>query len=64
MPSVLRQIKAGKMKSLAMRGTVTRMDGIGAEISPMAQAKFMEFHNAEYKRFGDLIARKNIKLDQ
>ncbi len=51
-------------KVLAMPETVTRLDGIGAEISPMTQAKFMEFHNAEYKRFGDLIARKNIKLDQ
>lgn len=52
------------MKALAMPGTVARLDGIGAEINPMTQAKFMEFHNAEYKRFGDLIARKNIKLDQ
>lgn len=51
-------------KVLAMPETVARLDGIGAEISPMTQAKFMEFHSAEYKRFGDLIARKNIKLDQ
>jgi tripartite-type tricarboxylate transporter receptor subunit TctC len=51
-------------KVLAMPETVARLDGIGAEINPMTQAKFMEFHNAEYKRFGDLIARKNIKLDQ
>jgi tripartite-type tricarboxylate transporter receptor subunit TctC len=51
-------------KVLAMPETVARLDGIGADINSMTQAKFLEFHNAEYKRFGDLIARKNIKLDQ
>ncbi|WP_394787314.1 Bug family tripartite tricarboxylate transporter substrate binding protein [Rhodoferax sp.] len=48
---------------LAMPETITRLDGIGADITPMTQAKFLEFHNAEYKRFGELIKRKNIKLD-
>ena len=48
---------------LAMPETKTRLDGIGADITPMTQAQFLEFHNAEYKRFGDLIRKKNIKLD-
>jgi tripartite-type tricarboxylate transporter receptor subunit TctC len=50
-------------KVLAMPETKVRLDGIGADITPMTQAQFQDFHNAEYKRFGDLIAKKNIKLD-
>ena len=50
-------------KVLAMPETITRLDGIGAAITPMTQAQFADFHKAEYQRFGDLIKRKNIKLD-
>ena len=50
-------------KVLAMPETVSRLDGIGAAITPMTQAQFADFHKAEYQRFGDLIKRKNIKLD-
>lgn len=50
-------------KVLAMPETVSRLDGIGAAIAPMTQAQFVDFHKAEYQRFGDLIKRKNIKLD-
>jgi tripartite-type tricarboxylate transporter receptor subunit TctC len=50
-------------KVLAMPETKARLDGIGADITPMTQAQFQDFHNAEYKRFGDLVAKKNIKLD-
>ncbi len=57
------RVQAEVTRVLAMPETVTRLEGIGGEITPMAQAKFQDFHNAEYKRFGDLIQRKNIKLD-
>jgi tripartite-type tricarboxylate transporter receptor subunit TctC len=57
------RVLAETTKVLAMPETVARLEGIGGEITPMAQARFQEFHNAEYKRFGDLIKRKNIKLD-
>jgi len=50
-------------KVLAMPETISRLEGIGAVITPMTQAQFVDFHNAEYQRFGDLIKRKNIKLD-
>ena len=50
-------------KVLAMPETKSRLDGIGADITPMTQAKFVEFHTAEYQRFGELILKKNIKLD-
>jgi tripartite-type tricarboxylate transporter receptor subunit TctC len=61
--AVQEKLLAEVNKVLAMPETVSRLEGIGAEITPMTQAQFIEFHNAEYKRFGDLIARKNIKLD-
>ena len=50
-------------KVVAMPETRTRLDAIGAESNPMSQARFLEFHNAEYKRYGELIAKNNIKLE-
>ena len=50
-------------KVLAMPETKTRLDAIGAEITPMTQAQFAQFHAAEYKRFGELIKKKNIRMD-
>ncbi len=50
-------------KVLAMPETRARLDSIGADITPMTQAQFQAFHNAEYQRFGDLIRKKNIRLD-
>jgi tripartite-type tricarboxylate transporter receptor subunit TctC len=50
-------------KVLAMPETRTRLDGIGADVTPMTQAQFQAFHNAEYQRFGDLIRKKNIRID-
>lgn len=49
-------------KVLAMPETKTRLELIGAEITPMTQAQFAQFHAAEYKRFGDIIKKNNIKL--
>ena len=48
---------------LAMPETKTRLDAIGADITPMTQAQFAQFHAAEYKRFGDIIKKNNIRLD-
>lgn len=48
---------------LAMPETKTRLDAIGAEITPMTQAQFAQFHAAEYKRFGEVIQKNQIKLD-
>ncbi|WP_341905396.1 tripartite tricarboxylate transporter substrate binding protein [Polaromonas sp. YR568] len=50
-------------KVLAMPETQQRLGAIGADLTPMTQAQFLAFHNAENKRYGDLIAKKNIKLD-
>jgi tripartite-type tricarboxylate transporter receptor subunit TctC len=48
---------------LAMPETQTRLQAIGAEITPMTQAQFAQFHAAEYKRFGEVIKKNRIRLD-
>lgn len=50
-------------KVIAMAETRTRLEAVGAELRPMSQADFAAFHLAEYKRFGDIIRKNNIKLD-
>jgi tripartite-type tricarboxylate transporter receptor subunit TctC len=50
-------------KLLALPETRTRLDAIGAEITPMTQAQFVAFHIAENKRYADLIQRRGIKPD-
>jgi len=48
---------------LAMPETRTRLEAIGAEIMPMTQAQFTQFHAAEYRRFGEVIKKNHIRLD-
>ena len=48
---------------LAMPETKTRLDAIGAEITPMTQAQFITFHQAENKRFAEIIRKNGIKVD-
>lgn len=54
-------IEIGKV--MAMSETQARLSVIGADLTPMSQAQFQAFHNAENQRYGDLIRKKNIKLD-
>jgi tripartite-type tricarboxylate transporter receptor subunit TctC len=61
--AVQERVHAEVTKVLAMPETRKRLDAIGAEITPMTQAQFAQFHNAENKRYGELI-QKNIKLDE
>jgi tripartite-type tricarboxylate transporter receptor subunit TctC len=57
------RVYAEVTKVLAMPETQTRLQAIGADLTPMTQAQFAQFHVAENKRYAELIARKNIKLD-
>jgi len=57
------RVYAEVTKVLAMPETQTRLGAIGADLTHMTQAQFAQFHTAENKRYGDLIAKKNIKLD-
>jgi tripartite-type tricarboxylate transporter receptor subunit TctC len=61
--AVQERIYAEVTKVLAMPETQTRLGAIGADLTPMTQAQFAQFHTTENKRHGDLIAKKNIKLD-
>ncbi|NML18281.1 tripartite tricarboxylate transporter substrate binding protein [Azohydromonas sp. G-1-1-14] len=40
-----------------------RLEAIGMEVQPMSQAQFQAFHNAENKRYAELIKRRDIRLD-
>ncbi|MES2184118.1 MAG: tripartite tricarboxylate transporter substrate binding protein [Pseudomonadota bacterium] len=48
---------------LAMPETRTRLEAIGAEITPMTQAQFADFHLKEFKRYGEIIRKNNIKVN-
>ena len=48
---------------LALPETRTRLEAIGAEIAPMSQPEFVAFHNAENKRYAELIKKRGLKLD-
>ena len=48
---------------LAMPETKTRLDALGADIAPMTQAQFAAFHQAENKRFAEIIRKNGIKVD-
>ena len=57
------RVYAEVTKVLAMPETQTRLGAIGADLTPMTQAHFAAFHASENKRYSELIAKKNIKLD-
>lgn len=61
--SVQDRVHAEVNKILATAETKSRLEAIGADITIMSQAQFSAFHDAEFKRYGDLIRRKNIKLE-
>jgi tripartite-type tricarboxylate transporter receptor subunit TctC len=60
---VIERVNAEVNKVLAMPETQARLSSIGADLTPMTPEQFLAFHNAENKRYGELIRKKNIKLD-
>jgi tripartite-type tricarboxylate transporter receptor subunit TctC len=48
---------------LAMPETKSRLEAIGADITPMTQSQFGQFHAAEFKRFGDIIKKNDIRVE-
>lgn len=61
--AVIERVNAEVNKVIAMPETQTRLAAIGADLTPMTPAQFKAFHDAENQRYGDLIRKKNIKLD-
>lgn len=60
---VVARVNAEVNKVIAMPETQTRLTAIGAELNAMTPEAFKAFHDAENKRYGELIRRKNIKLE-
>ncbi|MFN4350506.1 MAG: Bug family tripartite tricarboxylate transporter substrate binding protein [Hylemonella sp.] len=61
--AVIERVNAEVNKVITMPETLTRLSAIGADLTPMTPAQFKTFHDAENQRYGDLIRKKNIKLD-
>lgn len=47
----------------AMPETQTRLQAIGADISPMSQAQFAQFHQAENQRYAAIIKKNHISVE-
>ena len=50
-------------KLLPLPDTRTRLAAIGSDIAPLSQADFVAFHDAENKRYAEVIKKRGIKLD-
>lgn len=61
--AVIDRVNAEVNKVIAMPETQARLSAIGAELTAMTPEAFKAFHDAENKRYSELIRRKNIKLD-
>lgn len=61
--AVIERVNAEVNKVIAMPETQSRLSAIGADLTPMTPEQFKVFHDAENQRYGDLIRKKNIKLD-
>lgn len=61
--AVQERMQAEVAKIIERPDTKARLTAIGAEFSPMTIPQFAAFHEAENKRYAELIKRRNIKLD-
>lgn len=50
-------------KIVQMPDVKARLETIGMEVAPMSQAQFQALHNAENKRYAELIKRRNIRVE-
>lgn len=57
------RIQAEVAKLIELPETKARLAAIGAEVVPMSKLQFAAFHDAENKRYAELIKRRNIKPD-
>lgn len=48
---------------LALPETQARLLAIGADITPMSQAQFAQFHKAENQRYASIIKKNNISVE-
>lgn len=50
-------------KLLPLADTRSRLAAIGSDVTPLTQAEFAAFHEAENKRYAEVIRKRGIKLD-
>ncbi|MEH3086983.1 MAG: tripartite tricarboxylate transporter substrate binding protein [Xylophilus ampelinus] len=62
-PAVQAKVHAAVNKVLAMPETKTRLEAVGAELSPMTQPDFAKFQQREFQRYGALIQKNGIKVN-
>ncbi|WLW63982.1 tripartite tricarboxylate transporter substrate binding protein [Achromobacter aegrifaciens] len=48
---------------LALPDTQTRLQAIGADINPMSQEQFAQFHKSENQRYAGVIKKNNISVE-
>ncbi len=61
--AVIDKVNAEVNKVIAMPETQARLTAIGAELTPMTQAQFQAFHDAENKRYAEVIRKNQIRVD-
>lgn len=61
--AVIQKVNADVNTVLNMPDTKKRLETIGATITPMSQAQFKAFHDAENKRYADVIKKNNIQVN-
>ncbi|HKX40867.1 MAG TPA: tripartite tricarboxylate transporter substrate binding protein [Burkholderiaceae bacterium] len=57
------RVQAEVARLLQLPETKARLDTLGAEITPMTQAQFIAFHEAENRRYAEVIRKRGIKLE-
>jgi tripartite-type tricarboxylate transporter receptor subunit TctC len=50
-------------KLLPLADTRSRLAAIGSDVAPLTQAEFAAFHEAENRRYAEVIRKRGIKLD-
>jgi tripartite-type tricarboxylate transporter receptor subunit TctC len=60
--AVIDRVNAEVNKIIAMPETQARLSAIGADLTAMTPEAFKAFHDAENKRYGELIRRKKITI--
>lgn len=61
--AVLDKVAADVNKVLATPSAEKRLENIGATVTPMSREAFKAFHDAENKRFSEIIKKNNITVN-
>ncbi|WP_454691444.1 Bug family tripartite tricarboxylate transporter substrate binding protein [Achromobacter aloeverae] len=62
-PAVQQRVHDAVNEVLAMPETRKRLEAIGADITPMTQAQFIQFHQAENARYAAVIKKNHISVE-